>query len=327
MTGEELLDFVDNKLFPTLKNLPVTEHTPLRQSIVRSVFQDNNQYMKDGILLRQVINVIDAIQFDEYNERHAFGEVYETILKNLQSAGSSGEFYTPRAVTDFMVKMTKPRLGESIADFACGTGGFLTSALKVLEGQIRTVEDRERYNQSVYGIEKKPLPYLLAITNMLLHDIDSPQIYHGNSLERNVREYQESDRFDLILMNPPYGGTESEGVKMNFPMEMRSSETADLFITVIMYRLKESGRAAVILDGFFGTDNAKVAIKKNCWRSLTCTPSSACPPACLRPIPPSPPISCSWTSPNLPARYGIIGWTCGRLQTFFQDQAHEGGAF
>lgn len=264
MTGEELLDFVDNKLFPTLKNLPVTEHTPLRQSIVRSVFQDNNQYMKDGILLRQVINVIDAIQFDEYNERHAFGEVYETILKNLQSAGSSGEFYTPRAVTDFMVKMTKPRLGESIADFACGTGGFLTSALKVLEGQIRTVEDRERYNQSVYGIEKKPLPYLLAITNMLLHDIDSPQIYHGNSLERNVREYQESDRFDLILMNPPYGGTESEGVKMNFPMEMRSSETADLFITVIMYRLKESGRAAVIIpDGFlFGTDNAKVAIKK-----------------------------------------------------------------
>lgn len=264
MTGDELLNFVNNKLYPTLKNLPVTEQTPIKKSIVRAVFQDNNQYMKDGVLLRKVINEIDAIHFDEYQERHAFGEVYESILKNLQSAGSSGEFYTPRAVTDFMVKMTKPQLGQSIADFACGTGGFLTSALKALEGQINTVEDREKYNQSVYGIEKKPLPYLLCITNMLLHDIESPNIYHGNSLERNVREYRESERFDLILMNPPYGGTESEGIKVNFPMEMRSSETADLFVALILYRLKATGRAAVILpDGFlFGQDNAKVAIKK-----------------------------------------------------------------
>lgn len=264
MTGQALLDFVNTQLFPTLKALPITEHTPIRQSIVREVFQDNNQYMKDGILLRQVVNVIDAIQFDEYSERHAFGEVYETILKSLQSAGSSGEFYTPRAVTDFMVRMTQPKLGERIADFACGTGGFLTSALKVLEGQIRTVEDRERYNKSIFGIEKKPLPYLLAITNMLLHDIESPLIYHGNSLERNVREYRDKDRFDLILMNPPYGGSEGEGVKMNFPMDLRSSETADLFMAVILYRLKASGRAAVIIpDGFlFGTDGAKVALKK-----------------------------------------------------------------
>lgn len=264
LTGQSLLDFVNNKLFPALKELKVTENTPLKKSIVKAVFEDSNQYMKDGILLRKVINEIDAIQFDEYDERHAFGEIYETILKSLQSAGNAGEFYTPRAVTDFMVKMINPKLGERIADFACGTGGFLTSALKVLEPQIKTIRDRELYDTSIYGVEKKPLPYLLAITNMLLHDIDSPQIFHGNSLERNVREYKDSDKFDIILMNPPYGGTESEGVKINFPSDLRSSETADLFMSVIMYRLNENGRAGVIIpDGFlFGTDNAKVAIKK-----------------------------------------------------------------
>jgi type I restriction enzyme M protein len=264
MTGQSLLEFVNNRLFPTLKELKVTENTPVKKSIVKAVFEDSNQYMKDGILLRKVINEIDAIQFDEYDERHAFGEIYETILKSLQSAGNAGEFYTPRAVTDFMVKMTEPKLGERIADFACGTGGFLTSTLKVLEPQIKTIEDREEYNKSIYGIEKKPLPYLLAITNMLLHEIDSPQIFHGNSLERNVREYKTSDKFDIVLMNPPYGGTESEGVKINFPADLRSSETADLFLSVIMYRLNENGRAGVIIpDGFlFGTDNAKVAIKK-----------------------------------------------------------------
>ena len=264
MTGQSLLDFVNNKLFPTLKELKVTENTPIKKSIVKAVFEDSNQYMKDGILLRKVINEIDAIEFDEYDERHAFGEIYETILKSLQSAGNAGEFYTPRAVTDFMVKMTQPKLGERIADFACGTGGFLTSTLNVLEPQIKTVDDREKYNNSIYGVEKKPLPYLLSITNMLLHDIDSPQIFHGNSLERNVREYKKSDKFDVVLMNPPYGGTESDGVKINFPADLRSSETADLFMWVIMYRLNENGRAGVIIpDGFlFGTDNAKVAIKK-----------------------------------------------------------------
>ena len=264
LTGQGLLDFVNIQLFPALKNITITEKTPIRKSIVKAVFEDSNQYMKDGVLLRKVINEIDAIEFDVYNERHAFGEIYETILKSLQSAGNAGEFYTPRAVTDFMVKMIEPKLGERVADFACGTGGFLTSTLKTLETQIKTIEDRELYNKSIFGIEKKPLPYLLSITNMLLHDIDSPNIYHGNSLERNVREYKASDKFDIVLMNPPYGGTESEGVKINFPADLRSSETADLFMSVIMYRLNEAGRAAVIIpDGFlFGTDNAKVAIKK-----------------------------------------------------------------
>jgi len=264
MTGQTLLDFVNSGLYPVLKGLPTSELTLMKKLIVRAVFEDSNQYMKDGILLRKVINEIDSIDFDNYDEKHAFGEIYETILKSLQSAGNAGEFYTPRAVTDFMVKMIDPKLGESIADFACGTGGFLTSALKVLEKQVSTVEDRMNYNSSIYGIEKKPLPYLLGITNMLIHDIDEPQIIHGNSLDRNVREYKDEDKFDIVLMNPPYGGTESEGVKSNFPVDLRSSETADLFMSVIMYRLNKTGRAAVIIpDGFlFGTDNAKVAIKK-----------------------------------------------------------------
>lgn len=264
MTGQSLLDFVNNRLFPALKELEITENTPIKKSIVKAVFEDCNQYMKDGVLLRKVVNVIDGIEFDKYEERHAFGEIYETILKSLQSAGNAGEFYTPRAVTDFMAKMIGPKLGERVGDFACGTGGFLTSVLKLLEPQIKTIEDRELYNNSIYGIEKKPLPYLLCITNMLLHDIDSPKIFHGNSLERNVREYKDSEKFDIVLMNPPYGGTESDGVKMNFPADLRSSETADLFMSVIMYRLNDKGRAAVIIpDGFlFCTESSKTAIKK-----------------------------------------------------------------
>lgn len=264
LTGDALLDFVNNKLFPTLKNIEITEETKMNQIIVRTAFADNNNYMKDGILLRQVINVIDEINFEEYEDRHAFGEIYETILRSLQSAGNAGEFYTPRAVTDFMVQMLQPKLGETIADFACGTGGFLTSALKVLDSQVDTVEDRKIYNNSIYGIEKKALPFLLCVTNMLLHDIDNPRIIHGNTLEKNVRDYKDTDRFDVILMNPPYGGNEKNEIKQNFPADLRSSETADLFMNVIMYRLKKNGHCAIILpDGFlFGTDNAKLAIKK-----------------------------------------------------------------
>lgn len=264
MTGEKLLSFVNNELFPALKAIEVDEKTPISKAIVKFAFEDAYNYMKDGVLLRQAVNVIDQIEFTDYKERHAFNEIYEQILKDLQAQRASGEYYSPRATTDFITKMIQPQLGERIADFACGTGGFLTSALNYLEPQIKTVEDRELYNQSVFGIEKKAFPYLLAITNLLLHDIDDPVIVHGNSLDKNVRDYTEKDKFNVIMMNPPYGGSEVDSIKMNFPTELRSSETADLFMSTIMYRLKKNGRAGVILpDGFLSsTENAKKSIKE-----------------------------------------------------------------
>lgn len=264
ITGDELLDFVNNKLFPTLKSIEVSKTTPINKAIVKTTFEDTNNYMKDGVLLRQIVNVIGDLKLDDYEESHAFGEIYESILKELQSAGSAGEFYTPRAVTDFMTQMIRPKIGEKMADFACGTGGFIISWLKALESQKKTVEDREAFDTSVYGIEKKQFPYMLCVTNLLLHNIDTPRIYHDNSLLKDVLDYTENDQFDVVLMNPPYGGNEKPEIKNHFPDDLASSETADLFMSVIMYRLKQNGRAAVILpDGFlFGTDNAKVAIKK-----------------------------------------------------------------
>ena len=278
LTGDALLDFVNNKLFPVLKGkdvknsdgeviikgIEISTDTPIKKAIVRTTFEDANNYMKDGVLLRQVISVIDELDLSDYNESHAFGEIYETILRELQSAGASGEFYTPRAVTDFMAKMINPQIGEHVADFACGTGGFLTSWLKELDKKKTSTDDVEAYENSVYGIEKKQFPYMLCVTNLLLHDINMPRIYHDNSLLRDVLDYTDKDKFEVILMNPPYGGNEKADVKNHFPSDLASSETADLFMSVIMYRLKDNGRAAVILpDGFlFGTDNAKVAIKK-----------------------------------------------------------------
>ena len=264
MTGDRLLDFVNNTLFPTLKNLPVTADTPIKKAIVQTTFADANNYMKDGVLLRQVINVIDELDLSDYEESHAFGDIYESILKELQSAGSAGEFYTPRAVTEFMAKMIQPKIGETMADFACGTGGFITSWLNELQKQVRSTADAKKYGDSIYGIEKKQFPYMLCITNLLLHGLDIPRVFHANSLLHDVLDYTEDDKFDVILMNPPYGGSEKAEVKNHFPADLASSETADLFMSVIMYRLKKNGRAAVILpDGFlFGTDNAKINIKK-----------------------------------------------------------------
>ena len=270
LTGDDLLNFVNNTLFPTLKKLPVDASTPIKKAIVQTTFADANQYMKDGVLLRQVINVIDELDFGDYEESHAFGEIYETILKELQSAGSAGEFYTPRAVTDFMAQVIKPQIGETMADFACGTGGFLVSWLNQLQKQIKSTADADKYSNSIYGIEKKQFPYMLCITNLLLHGLDVPRVYHDNSLMRDVLDYTENDRFNVIMMNPPYGGSEKADVKNHFPDDLASSETADLFMSVIMYRLKQNGRAAVILpDGFlFGTDNAKVNIKKKLLREF-----------------------------------------------------------
>ena len=226
MTGDTLLNFVNNTLFPVLKGqdikdgngnviikgVEVNKETPIKKSIVKTTFEDANNYMKDGVLLRQIINIIDELDLGDYEESHAFGVIYETILKELQSAGSSGEYYTPRAVTDFMAKMIKPQIGETVADFACGTGGFLTSWLNELLPLVETTEDQEKFDNSIYGIEKKQFPYMLCITNMLLHGIDVPKIYHDNSLLRDVLDYTEDDQFEVILMNPPYGGNEKNEV-------------------------------------------------------------------------------------------------------------------
>lgn len=263
MTGDELSNFIIN-LFNALKELEINETTPIRCRIVREVFEDLNNYMKDGVLIRQVVNVLNEIDLTDFQTRHAFNEIYETILKDLQSAGKSGEFYTPRAVTDFVVKMVDPKIGESVADFACGTGGFLVSALNHMKESAEDTSSNEELKKSFYGVEKKSLPYLLCTTNMLLHDINEPNIIRGNSLEKNVRDYEDEDKFDVILMNPPYGGTEKKSVQQNFPTELRNSETADLFMVEILYRLKQNGRVGIVLpDGFlFGTDNTKYAIKK-----------------------------------------------------------------
>ena len=263
MTGDKLLNFVNNKLFPTLKELPVNPKTPVKKAIVKSTFEDANNYMKDGVYLRQVIDIIDEVEFDDVKETHDFGFVYEEILRDLQAAGSSGEFYTPRAVTDFMALMIKPKLGERMGDFACGTGGFVTSWLAQLKKQVKDTAAQKQFDDSIYGVEKKPFPYLLCVTNMLLHDIEVPNIYHMNSLKHNLLDYTDDDKFDVVLMNPPYGGHEDKSIQSFFPADLASSETADLFMSVIMYRLKKKGRAAVVVpDGFlFGLDNAKVAIK------------------------------------------------------------------
>ena len=270
LTGDKLLDFVNNTLFPTLKELPVTADTPMKKAIVKTTFEDANNYMKGGVYLRQVIDVVNEIDLEDTSETHAFGDIYESILKELQSAGSSGEFYTPRAVTEFMAEMIEPKIGETMADFACGTGGFLTSWIKQLENQKSNTGDIEKINTSFYGMEKKPFPYLLCITNLLLHGMENPNVNHGNSLTKNLLDYTEKDQFDKILMNPPYGGHENASVKGYFPDDLASSETADLFMSVIMYRLKKNGRAAVILpDGFlFGNDNAKTSIKEKLFKDF-----------------------------------------------------------
>lgn len=262
ITGDELLNFI-NQLFITLKDLEVTEYTDKRSIIVKEVFSDLNNYMKDGVLIRQVINVLNEVDLTDFRNRHAFNEIYETMLKELQSAGKSGEFYTPRALTEFIVRAINPEIGNSIADFACGTGGFLISALKLLQNNATDIKSREIIDRSLYGVEKKSLPYLLCMTNLLLHDINEPKIEHKNSLEKNVRDYEEDDKFDIIIMNPPYGGTEKKSIQSNFPNELKSAETADLFMVEILYRLKANGKAGIILpDGFLNGDGNKANIKK-----------------------------------------------------------------
>jgi len=266
ITGDGLLEFVNNELFPRLKNLSLTSRGHSRRGlVVQGVFEDAFNYMKTGTLMRQVINKLNEIDFNRAADRHTFNDIYEKILKDLQSAGNAGEFYTPRAVTQFMVDMTDPRLGETLLDPACGTGGFLSCAIEhVRADYVKNVEDRETLQRSFHGIEKKQLPHLLCITNMLLHGIEVPsQIRHDNALARPLTSYGPQDRVDVIVTNPPFGGMEEDGIEQNFPATFRTRETADLFLLLIMRRLKERGRAAVVLpDGFLFGEGIKTRIKE-----------------------------------------------------------------
>ncbi len=263
LTGDALLDFVNNDLFDSLKNQPANIDLNPRGYVVKEAFSDAFNYMKNGTLLKQVINKLNEIDFTDSSERHLFGDIYEQILRDLQSAGNAGEFYTPRAVTRFMVNRIDPKLGERIMDPACGTGGFLACAFDhVKEHYVETSADHQTLQQQILGVEKKQLPHLLCTTNMLLHGIEVPvQIRHGNTLDKPLSSW-DSD-IDVILTNPPFGGTEEDGIEQNFPADLRTRETADLFLLLIIEVLKKGGRAAVVLpDGTLFGEGVKTKIKQ-----------------------------------------------------------------
>lgn len=266
ITGEELIDFVNNELFPSLKKLASTAGVSPRGKVVGTVFEDAYNYMKSGTLLRQVINSIEVdVDFNSSTDRHLFNDIYEKILADLQSAGNAGEYYTPRAVTRFMVDILDPQLGETVLDPACGTGGFLTCTIDHLSAQIKTAEQRNTLQASIHGVEKKPLPHMLAMTNLMLHGIDVPSnIRHDNTLSRPLKDYGPRDRVDIIITNPPFGGMEEDGIENNFPRKYQTRETADLFMALIMHLLRQdTGRAAVVLpDGFLFGEGTKTNLKR-----------------------------------------------------------------
>ena len=263
ITGDVLLDFVNNTLLPRLKNL-VTGGDRVAV-LIRSAFEDANNYMKNGTLMRQVINKINGIDFNTSDDRHLFGDIYEKLLKDLQSAGNAGEFYTPRAVTRFIVEQVDPRLGESVLDPACGTGGFLVCAIEHLRKQAKTEADEFFLQHCFTGIEKKHLPHILCMTNLMLHGIDVPaNVRHDNTLARPLRDWTPRERVDVIVTNPPFGGMEEDGIEANFPAEFRTRETADLFLVLLMKILKPGGRAGLVLpDGTLFGEGVKTRIKES----------------------------------------------------------------
>jgi len=262
MTGDELLEFIDRKLFPALRNINVGAGNG-RLLIVREVFEGNNNYMKSGINLRKVLNKLNEIDFNIAKDRHAFGDIYEDMLKELQSAGKSGEFYTPRAVTQFITDRMDPKLGETVLDPACGTGGFLTCAIRHLKNQANDIEQRQALQKNVMGWEYKPLPYLLATTNLILHDIEVPNISFRDSLDKPLRDYKENDRVNLILTNPPFGGIVANNNENNFPQNFRTKESADLFLILMIHLLKKGGRAGIVLpDGSLTGEGVKQRVRE-----------------------------------------------------------------
>jgi len=264
LTGEGLLDFVNSQLFPKLKTLPGDAERNPRGFVVRSVFEDAYNYMKSGQLLRQVINKLNAIDFNRQADRHQFNDIYEKVLKDLQSAGNAGEFYTPRAVTQFMVDMVNPKLGERVLDPACGTGGFLVCAIEHLRRQVKNADDQATLQRSIGGFEKKQLPHMLCVTNLMLHDIEVPsQVVHGNTLERPYTSWTADQKVEVIVTNPPFGGIEEPGIEQGFPADVRTKETADLFLVLIKRLLRDGGRAALVLpDGTLFGEGVKTRIKE-----------------------------------------------------------------
>ena len=266
ITGDELATFIDRTLFPTLRNLSVgasEDLTNKRALIVREVFEGNNNYMKSGTNIRKVLNKLNEIDFNIAKDRHAFGELYETILKELQSAGKSGEFYTPRAITEFICEIIDPKLGEIILDPSCGTGGYLTAAIEHLKSQANSVEDRETIAKNIIGWEYKPLPYLLATTNLILHDMEVPNISFRDSLDQPLSAYTEKNRVNAILANPPFGGIVANNNENHFPQNFRTKESADLFLVLMVHLLKQGGRAGIVLpDGSLTGDGVKQRVRQ-----------------------------------------------------------------
>lgn len=261
LTGDELINYVNNELFPTLRNIGGNSK---KHFIVREFMTESINYMKNGILLRKIVNLFIDIDFKNSDERHAFNEIYETLLKGLQSAGKAGEFYTPRAITSFVVEKVNPGIGEKVADFACGTGGFLVEAIVHLQKQISNNTEKKIIEESIYGIEWKHLPYMLATTNLMLHNIEQPNIIHGDALSYNIKKIGRCDKMDVILMNPPFGGNVNQDNLKCFPEDLKSNESADLFIAKIINSLKENGRCGVVVsDGFLcNNDNSKINLRK-----------------------------------------------------------------
>jgi len=265
MTGDKLLDFINNQLFRRLKDLSFDETDDPRGFMIREVFADSYNYMKSGTLIRQVINKINEVDFNSADDRHHFNEIYEHLLKELQSAGNAGEYYTPRPLTRFVVEMVNPKLGEKILDPACGTAGFLIDSIEhIRKKEVKTTTDEKTLQDSINGVELKPLPYLLAITNMILHGVDTPKhLRRGDMLSRPLRDYCPKDRVDVIVANPPFGGAVKDGVEKNFPTEFRTKETADLFLVLFINLLKPDGRCGMVLpDGSLFGEGVKTAIKK-----------------------------------------------------------------
>jgi len=266
ITGDELLSFINSELFPQLKELSVAGKQGDRRRVVRDVFEDAYNYMKSGQLLRQVINKINEVDFNNLAERQHFGDIYEQILNDLQSAGNAGEYYTPRAVTAFMVDRIDPHPGETLLDPACGTGGFLTCAIRHMRDRyVNRVADDIKMQESLSAVEKKQLPHMLCVTNMLLHGVENPSfVRHDNTLARPYISYTQSDRVQIVLTNPPFGGREEDGIESNFPKHFQTRETADLFLALIIRILKSDGRAAVVLpDGSLFGEGVKTRLKEH----------------------------------------------------------------